>query len=118
MLGHLVLYQHRGEKGQVFLQHRILQSNAGGGNENWLIRQPSGGAAPTEHDAGHQVGVGLSDPRPSVAQGNAVIQHRVEHPMAQGYLSWTLRHTVGGEKFFENVIDLLMGILPVILYHP
>ena len=38
--------------------------------------------------------------------------------MAQGHLNWTLCHTAGGEKFFENVIDLLMGILPVILYHP
>ena len=76
------------------------------------------GAAPTEHDAGHQVGIGFSNPRPGVAQGNAVIQHRVEHPMAQGHLSRTLRHAVGGEKFFENVIDLLMGSLPVILYHP
>ena len=115
---HLILYQHRREKGQVFLQHCILQSNTGGGNEHWLIRQPPGGAAPTEHDAGHQVSIGLSNPRPSVAQGDAVIQHRVEHPMAQGHLSRTLRHAVGGEKFFENVIDLSMGILPVILFHP
>lgn len=38
--------------------------------------------------------------------------------MAQGHLSRTLRHAVGREKFFENVIDILMGILPVILYHP
>ena len=117
-LCHPILYQHRGEKGQVFLQHRVLQGDAGGRNEHRLIRQPPGGAAPTEYDAGHQVGIGFSDSRPGVAQGNAVIQHRVEHPMAQGHLSWTLRHAVGGEKFFENVIDLLMGSLPVILYHP
>ena len=115
---HLILYQHRREKGQVFLQHRVLQSDTGGGNENWLIHQPPGGAAPTEHDAGHQIGIGFTDPRPGIAQGDAVIQHGIQHFVTQGHLDRTLCHTVGGEKFFENVIDLLMGILPVILFHP
>ena len=97
VLGHLVLYQHRGEKGQVFIQHRVLQGNAGGGNENWPVRQAPGSAAAEKHDAGHQVGVGLSNPCPGVAQCDAAIQHGVQHLVAQSDLGRTLRHAAGGE---------------------
>ena len=117
-LCHPILYQHRGEKGQVFLQHRVLQGDAGGGNEDGLERDVLPAQRARKRNTSHQIGVGLADARPGIAQGDAVIQHSIQHFVTQGHLDRTLCHTAGGEKFFENVIDLLMGILPVILFHP
>ena len=37
--------------------------------------------------------------------------------MAQSNLLRALRHGLGGKKVFENVIDIVMGILPVIDIH-
>ena len=71
------------------------------------------------HRPRRQIGVGLADPRPGVAQGDATLQHGVEHLVAKGHLGGTLRHVPGGEKVFEYVVDLIMGIQPVIVgIHP
>ena len=89
-----------------------MKSNAGSRNEDGR-----GGPEPAEHRPGHQIGVGLADPRPGVAQGDTAAQHGVQHPMAQSNLLRALRHGLGGKKVFENVIDIVMGILPVIDIH-
>ena len=111
-------HQHRGKKRQVFIEYRVLQSDTGGRDQEGLKGQAHSGPAAEEYRSRHQVGVGLSDPRPGVAQGDAAVQHGVQHLVAQGHLGGALRHAMGGKEFFENMVDLLMGIFPVILVHP
>lgn len=64
---------------------------------------------------GHQIGVGLADPCPGVTQGDAAIQHGVQHPVAQSRLRRTLRHAFGGKQVFEDMINFSMGVLPCII---
>ena len=60
-----------------------------------------------------EVGICLSDSGSGVVERNSVIQHGVQHPVAQLNLGRTLRHAAGGEKFRKNPINHIMGILPV-----
>ena len=114
----LASHQHRRKERQVLIEHRVLQSDAGGRDQERVKGQARSGPASEEYRSRHQVGVGLSDPRPGVAQGDAAVQHGVQHPVAQIHLGGALRHAMGGEQFFENMVDLLMGVFPVILIHP
>ena len=64
-----------------------------------------------QHDAGHQVGKGLADAGPCVAQSNTAVQHGVQHTVAQPDLLRALSHAVLGKQFPENTLDLIMGLL-------
>ena len=70
-----------------------------------------------EYNSGHKVGIGLANACSGVAEGDAAALHGLQHPMAQSNLLRALRHGLGGKKVFENVIDIVMGILPVIDIH-
>ena len=48
-------------------------------------------------DPGHEVGVGLTDAGPGVAEGDAAAPHGFQHPVAQGNLLRALRHPLDGE---------------------
>ena len=81
--------------------------------------QPAGGPETAVHRPGHQIGVGLADPRAGVTQGDTALHHGVQHPVAERRLFGALRHVPGGEKVLEYVIDLVMGVVPVIIViHP
>ena len=71
-----------------------------------------------EHNSCHEVGVGFADAGSGVAEGNPSILHCFQHPVAQGDLLRALRHPLDGEQIFENMVDVLMGILPVVMIHP
>ena len=116
---HAVLRQHIGQQGKVFVPRRGLEGDAGGGDQNGLPIQPAGGPETAVHRPGHQIGVGLADPRAGVTQGDAALHHGVQHPVAERRLFGALRHVPGGEKVLEYVIDLVMGVVPVIIViHP
>lgn len=71
-----------------------------------------------EYNSGHEVGVGLADAGPGVAEGNAAALHGLQHPVAQGDLLRALRHPLEGEQVLENMVDVPVGILPVLINHP
>ena len=116
---HAVLRQHIGQQREVLVPRRGLEGDAGGGDQDGLQSQPTGGPETAVHRPGHQIGIGLTDPRPGVAQGDTALQHGVQHPVAERRLFGALRHVPGGEKDFEDPINFVMGILPVIVgFHP
>ena len=92
-----VRHENSGQEGQVLPLDSVLEGDTGGGDEDGTHTQPSVGLEAVKHCPGHQVGVGLADPRPSVAQGDGAVQHGIQHPVAQSYLLGPLRHTLGGE---------------------
>ena len=114
-----VYQQEFGEKRQVTVHHRVLEGDAGGGNQNWKRCQALRGPETVECRPGHQTGIGLADSSSSVTKGDAAVQHSVQHLVAQHDLCRTLRHPLGREQASENMVDFVMDILPVILgIHP
>ena len=109
-----VCHQHRGQQGQILVQHRPLQGDAGSGDNDGLLCQLAGGTIAVNRDPGHQIGKGLSDAGPGITQGDAAVQHCLQHPVAQQQLFRAFLHALGRQQFFENVVDILMGIFPVI----
>ena len=97
LCNHAVLRQQAGQQGEIFVPCRGLEGNAGGGDQNRSDREPTGGAEAVVHYPSHQIGVGLADPRPSVTQGDAALQHGVQHPMAERQLLRALCHVPSGE---------------------
>ena len=67
-----------------------------------------------------QISVGLADAGACVAQGDATVQHGIQHPVAELDLLGTLRHALGRQQVFENMVDHGVGFLPVciICIHP
>lgn len=110
---HTVRHENSGQEGQVFPLDGVLEGNAGGGNEDGTYPQPTVGLEAAKHRPGHQVGVSLADPRPGIAQGDGAVQHGVQHPVAQSCLLGPFRHTLGGEQVLENVVDVIVRVLPV-----
>ena len=49
-----------------------------------------------------------------LADNDAAVQHGIQHSVAEFDLLGTLHHALGRQQFFENVVDILMGIFPVI----
>ena len=94
---HAVRHEQTGEEGQILLHHGGLEGDTGGGDEKRPAKLSIGGPPAVEHRAGHQIGIGLADPCPGVTQGNAAVQHGVQHSVAQSSLRRTLRHAFGGE---------------------
>ncbi len=71
------------------------------------------------HRPGCQIGIGFANSRSGVTQGDSTRYHGVQHPMAECHLFGALRHVPGREQDFEDPIDFVMGILPVIIViHP
>ena len=94
---HAVLRQHIGQQGEVFVPRRSLEGDAGGGDQDGFPLQPTGGPETAVHRPGHQVGIGLADPRAGVTQGDAALHHGVQHPVAERRLFGALCHVPGGE---------------------
>ena len=110
---HPICHKNSGKERQVLPLDGVLEGNAGGGDKDGTHAQSSLSPEAAEHRPGHQVGVSLADPRPGVAQGDGAIQHGLQHPVAQGHLLGPLRHTLGGEQVLENVVDVIVRVLPV-----
>ena len=94
---HAVLRQHIGQQRKVFVPRRSLEGDAGGRDKDGLPLQATGGPETAVHRPGHQIGVGLADPRAGVTQGDAALQHGVQHPVAERRLFGALCHVPGGE---------------------
>ena len=104
----IVLHQHLGEKGQILLGDGLLQRHAGGGHHHGLdVRGP----VLFQQNAGNQVGIGLADAHPRVAEGNLFLKEGVQHGVAQGDLSLPHCHALPGEQPSEDVFRLLVGLL-------
>ena len=67
-----------------------------------------------------QISVGLADAGACVAQGDAAVQHGIQHSVAEFDLLGTLHHALGRQQVFENMVDHGVGFLPVciICIHP
>ena len=67
-----------------------------------------------------QISVGLADAGACVAQGDAAVQHGIQHSVAELDLLGTLHHALGRQQVFENMVDHGVGFLPVciICIHP
>ena len=83
VIGHAVLHQKIGEKRQIVVEHCILQCDAGCGNDHRHPAVVVELAVPAVNDPCHQIGVSLADPGARIAQRNPVLQHCVEHHVAQ-----------------------------------
>ena len=84
--------QHAGQQGQVLLLDGVLQRDAGGGDQDRALRPALCRPALAMQDAGGQVGEGLADAGPRVAQGDAAVQHGVQDAVTQPDLFRPLRH--------------------------
>ena len=84
--------QHAGQQGQVLLLDGALQRDAGGGDQDRTLRFTLCRPALAMQDAGGQVGEGLADAGPRVAQGDAAVQHGVQDAVTQPDLFRPLRH--------------------------
>ena len=89
--------QHAGQQGQVLLLDGALQRDAGGGDQDRTLRFTLCRPALAMQDAGGQVGEGLADAGPRVAQGDAAVQHGVQDTVAQPDLFRPLSHTPLGQ---------------------
>lgn len=58
----------------------------------------------------------FSNTCPGIAQGNATIQHGVQHLMAQFHLCRTLHHPVSREQVPEDMVDILVRVFPVVIF--
>ena len=119
LVDHAVRQQDGGQQGQVLRLHRILEGDAGGGDEDGLRLLPPGGAEAVEHRPRRQIGVGLSDACSGVAQGDGAVQQGVQHQMAEMRLLGALCHALGRKQVVKNMVDHFMGFFPVIFgVHP
>ncbi len=112
---HALCREDGGQEGKVLSLDSILEGDAGGGDKNGFCFQSAIGPEVAERRSSHQVGVGLANSRSSVTQGDAIVQHGVQHPVTECHLFGALCHVLGGEKVFEYVIYLVMGISPVLV---
>ena len=76
--------------------------------------------APAGRRCGGQVSIGLADAGAGIAQGDAAVQHGIQHPVAELDLLRTLHHALGRQQVFENMVDHGVGFLPIciICIHP
>ena len=98
------------------MDDRTLECDAGGGDQDRVLRPALCRPALAMQDAGGQVGEGLADAGPRVAQGDAAIQHGVQHLMAQFHLCRTLHHPVSREQVLEDMVDILVRVFPVVTF--
>ena len=105
---HLVLHQNAGEKGQVLPGDGLLQRHGGGGHHH---RAAVKGPVLFQQDDGGEVGVGLADAHPGVAQGDLVLEQGAHHGVAQGHLPFPDREAALGQQVPEDVLHLPVGPL-------
>lgn len=104
---------------QIFGLNRVLQSDAGGGNEDGAEFLPASGTEMAECRPRRQVGVGLANPGSCVTQSNGTVQHGIQHKVAESDLLRPFCHALDGEQVLKNVIDHLVGFFPVVIgIHP
>ena len=110
--------QCAGQQRKVFCLHGVLQRNAGSGDNDRLVHRPR--VRPVGRCGSCQISVGLADAGACVAQGDAAVQHGIQHPVAELDLLGTLHHALGRQQVFENMVDHGVGFLPVciICIHP
>ena len=113
-----VCQQGAGQQRKVFCLHSVLQGDAGGGDNDGLVQCLR--VRPVGRRGSCQISVGLADAGACVAQGDATVQHGSQHPVAELDLLGTLRHALGRQQVFENMVDHGVGFLPVciICIHP
>ena len=64
-----------------------------------------------QQDGGGEIGVGLADAHPGVAQGDFVLEQGVHHGVAQGHLRLPDREAALGQQVPEDVFHLPVGPL-------
>ena len=113
-----VCQQDAGQQRKVFRLHSVLQGDAGSGDNDRLVHRPR--VRPVGRCGCCQISVGLADAGTGVAQSDAAVQHGIQHSMAELDLLGTLRHVLGRQQVFENMVDHGVGFLPVciICIHP
>ena len=114
---HSVSYQNGGQKGQIFISNSLLECNAGSGNQSRPGRFSFYKPGLLKDNSSSKICVGFADSGSGVAEGNSTIQHHVKHSMTQLGLFRTFRQTLGGKKFLENMIYVLMSVPPDFFLH-
>ena len=110
LVDHACLHQDLGQKGQVLLKYRLLQRNAGGGDHHRQEAVVVACPEAAEHNASYQVGVGLSNAGPGIAQGDSVVQHGVKHQMTELDLFGTFCHARLGQQNLKNIVNFRVGV--------
>ena len=110
---HSIRHQDVGQEREILSLDCVLESDAGCGNKNGLYFQSTAGLEIVEHCSSYQVSISFADPCSGITQSDGVVQHGIQHTVAQNHLLRPLRHVLGGKQLFKDVVYLVLGVLPV-----